>query len=141
MKVAILTLSLHNNYGGILQNFALQRFLANNGFEPITINWTLSHTQSGSIISILRDFKSVFLHFAKGSALPKYKLTFSEESYIGINNIYFIDKYIVKTELLESIESIIDLIKHSDFGAVVVGSDQCWRPRYIGKMLPLMFLN
>lgn len=38
MKIAILTLPLHSNYGGIIQNYALQTVLEKMGHEVYTIN-------------------------------------------------------------------------------------------------------
>ena len=38
MKIGILTLPLHSNYGGILQNYALQQALHSLGHEAITLN-------------------------------------------------------------------------------------------------------
>ena len=37
MKIGILTLRLFKNYGGILQNYALSRFLQKNGYDVETI--------------------------------------------------------------------------------------------------------
>ena len=37
-KVGILTLPLHTNYGGILQNYALQQVLKKQGHKVVTIN-------------------------------------------------------------------------------------------------------
>ena len=36
MKIGILTLRLFKNYGGILQNYALSRFLQKNGYDVET---------------------------------------------------------------------------------------------------------
>ena len=38
MKIAILTQPLHTNYGGILQAYALQTFLEDQGHEVIVVN-------------------------------------------------------------------------------------------------------
>ena len=38
MKIAILTLPLHVNYGGNVQNFALQQTLLKLGHDVVTIN-------------------------------------------------------------------------------------------------------
>jgi hypothetical protein len=38
MKIAILTQPLTNNYGGIIQNFALQEVLRRKGHEVTTLN-------------------------------------------------------------------------------------------------------
>ena len=41
MKIAILTLPLHTNYGGILQAYALQTVLQNMGHEVKIINYSM----------------------------------------------------------------------------------------------------
>ena len=38
MKIAILTQPLHNNYGGLLQAFALQKVLKGMGHEVLTVD-------------------------------------------------------------------------------------------------------
>lgn len=38
MKIAIMTQPLHNNYGGNLQNYALQKVLKDMGHQPVTID-------------------------------------------------------------------------------------------------------
>lgn len=39
MKIGILTQPLHANYGGLLQNYALQQTLIRAGHEVETIDW------------------------------------------------------------------------------------------------------
>ena len=39
MKIGILTQPLHNNYGGLLQNYALQQVLKGLGHEVETVDW------------------------------------------------------------------------------------------------------
>ncbi len=39
MKIGILTQSLHANYGGLLQNYALQQTLIRAGHDVETIDW------------------------------------------------------------------------------------------------------
>ena len=39
MKIGILTLPLQYNYGGLLQNFALQTVLKEAGYDCITLDW------------------------------------------------------------------------------------------------------
>ena len=46
MKICILTQPLKFNYGGILQAYALQRFLINCGHDPITLNYEKRYTLS-----------------------------------------------------------------------------------------------
>ena len=47
MKIGILTLRLFKNYGGILQNYALSRFLQKNGYDVETINIVWSYQLNG----------------------------------------------------------------------------------------------
>ena len=47
MKIGILTQPLRNNYGGLLQNYALQKVLKDAGHTPITLD-------QGDSVSVLR---------------------------------------------------------------------------------------
>lgn len=40
MNISIITLPLHTNYGGILQNYALCKVLSCNGHNVKSIKWT-----------------------------------------------------------------------------------------------------
>ena len=46
-EIGILTLRLFKNYGGILQNYALSRFLQKNGYDVETINIVWSYQLNG----------------------------------------------------------------------------------------------
>ena len=50
MKIGILTQPFRGNYGGILQNWALQRTLRSMGHEPVTID-ILPRSTIGRFIS------------------------------------------------------------------------------------------
>lgn len=39
MKIGILTQPLHSNYGGLLQNYALQQTVVRAGYNVETIDW------------------------------------------------------------------------------------------------------
>lgn len=51
MKVGIVTQPLGNNYGGLLQNYALQTVLKRMGFEPVTLDQPIFKPRS--IINII----------------------------------------------------------------------------------------
>ena len=40
MKIGILTQPLHTNYGGLLQAFALQKYLRDMGHEVLTVDYS-----------------------------------------------------------------------------------------------------
>ena len=44
MKIGILTQRLHTNYGGLLQNYALQQIFIRAGYEVETIDWEASRS-------------------------------------------------------------------------------------------------
>lgn len=131
MKIAILTQPLHNNYGGNLQNFALQKVLRDMGHEPVTIDRHSSVKLRTKLK--LGYFKNLLMHFLKGTPKPLWKSYFSskkEQAYLRQDITAFIDAYITKTPRLYSDKAVQAIFKENNFEAVIVGSDQCWRPMY-----------
>lgn len=131
MKIAILTQPLHTNYGGNLQNFALQKVLTDMGHEPVTID--RHHTVKLRTKLKLGYFKNLLMHFLKGTPKPLWKSYFSskkEQAYLRQDITAFIDAYITKTPRLYSDKAVQAIFKENNFEAVIVGSDQCWRPMY-----------
>ena len=126
MRIGILTLPLHTNYGGILQAYALQTVLERMGHEIVVIDTP--------------NVKPMPSPFTLGKRLVKRLLgyrvgVFSEWKH---NRVYpiisqhtqpFVDKYIHRKELNSPEE-----LQEGDFDAIVVGSDQIWRPKYYGKI-------
>lgn len=103
---------LLSNFGGILQNYALQTFLKEIGHEPITIDLDPSPSK-------LRYFLRVCKGFLKGSfKLPDtYNRNPIIESFLRDN--------INLTKRIHVFSSLGDIVKQGD--AFVVGSDQIWR--------------
>lgn len=131
MKIAILTQPLHTNYGGNLQNFALHKVLTDMGHEPVTID--RHHTVKLRTKLKLGYFKNLLMHFLKGTPKPLWKSYFSskkEQAYLRQDITAFIDAYITKTPRLYSDKAVQAIFKENNFDAVIVGSDQCWRPMY-----------
>lgn len=130
MKIAILTLPLHANYGGILQAYSLQVVLEQMGHEVVHIQHKRYQRTSG--IRYLfrlayRLFKIVVLRQTK---LSLFYITKENKEFkvIGKNTLKFIDKFI-KIEYLDDFKDV----KRYDFDCIVVGSDQIWRPCYYTK--------
>jgi len=131
MKIGILTLPLHTNYGGILQAYALQTVLERMGHEVVVFNpprrirlslWKLP------LVFIKRYIKKYIL-CKKNTRIFAEKYHQSIYPIISQHTQQFIDKYIH----LYNVNSLND-IKKDDFDAIVVGSDQVWRPRYFMPM-------
>ncbi|MDF9831733.1 polysaccharide pyruvyl transferase family protein [Parabacteroides sp. PF5-6] len=130
MKIGILTLPLHINYGGILQAYALQTVLTQMGHEA-----TLIDLQEVNISK--RPFWWMLLAYGK-RAVRKYVLRrkdvviFRERKWkkelpvIGRDIHRFVEQNIHPHLKITSLYSI----QPDDFDAFVVGSDQIWRPKY-----------
>ena len=142
MKIGILTQPLHKNYGGLLQNYALQQVLKGMGHEVETIDHSFSIKISW-VHQKLSKIKARLLHilFPKRYKSVKYLPTAKEIKIIRANTNYFIEKYIVRTNLICTIKEFDDIANSNKYDAYVVGSDQCWRPIYNGPFLLEMFLR
>ena len=123
MKVAIFTLPLVNNYGGILQAYALQRALESYGFEAPVVN--LKIRQRGLFS---RDYLKFLL--AKLIYFKKYKnAEFSTLRYYA-DTQRFIAQNIETTREIYSSAALKRLFEQEKFGACVLGSDQVFNPPY-----------
>lgn len=138
MKIGILTQPLHSNYGGLLQNYALQQTLIRLGHEVETIDW---EGDSG-LRETLYKMKVRVLHTLLPNKYPQlgYKPNNNEQVIIQRNTNHFINTYINHTEAMHSYDGFVRQAAKGGYDAYVVGSDQCWRPCY-NAFLSSMFLD
>lgn len=137
MKIGILTQPLKNNYGGLLQNYALQTVLKRAGHTVETIDWGSPFSFRLKLFYIkTRILSRLFPHRYKA----KYRPTSREEKIISRKTEHFISTYICRTKCAESLVEIQRISESNDYDAYVVGSDQCWRPLY-NRYLPAMYLS
>lgn len=138
MKIGILTQPLHSNYGGLLQNYALQQTLVRAGHEVETIDWG----GGSGLRAMLYRMKERVLHaFLPNRFSPlKYKPNNNEQAIIQRNTNHFINTYINHTEAIHSYDGFVRQVARGGYDAYVVGSDQCWRPCY-NAFLSSMFLD
>lgn len=133
MKIGILTQHFLLNYGGIIQNFALQQVLLKLGHDPLTFEHDTCYSRTRWF---LRSAKHVLKnHSLKG--LPVYP------TYQGrIGNKNFI-KFVLKNIRSVTVNDFTpDLTQKYGLDAYVVGSDQVWRPAFnLGSRLGNMFLD
>ena len=137
MKIGIITQPLHANYGGLLQNYALQQVLKQMGYEVWTIDW-----ESGSgLHEALFRMKIRILHALLPSRYPKlmYKPNDKERAIIQRNTNHFINTYINHTEAIHSYDGFVSQAAKGKYDAYVVGSDQCWRPCYNAFLSSMFF--
>lgn len=135
MKVAIFTHRMGHNYGGIIQNFALQTVVRNLGHEPETIDWhRLGRWESFRFaFGAIRRLPARWL---KGD----FKMLPLSPPWFHYKNI---DRFISQRIALSKSSrrtTLARYIRQNGFEAIIVGSDQVWRPLYI-EHIELMFLN
>lgn len=135
MKIGIITQPLHTNYGGLLQNYALQQVLKRLGHEPITLDQGNTSIPTWRIMASY--VKTFLLKMMGKGGNRKYPQRMSEDMKIHIrqHTNRFIEKYIAHTEPFRCAEEFRDYTVNHQLDALVVGSDQVWRPMYNQNVL------
>lgn len=129
MRIAILTLQPHSNYGGILQAWALQTVLEKCGHEAGVIY----KTERIKWKKTLCNLPSRLLHkYILNEPLPimQESLDFKARKLIGTNTVPFINRHL---HLLQ-VNALSEVRKYNP-GALVIGSDQIWRPIYFSDRI------
>lgn len=127
MKIGILTLPLHTNYGGILQAYALQTVLERMGHEVVVFD-----TPNKCPLPPFKDIPKCFLKRIVKKLLGRNQKIFYEYyqnnkviPVVSQNTQRFINSYIHRKEIRNFKE-----LDGESYDAIVVGSDQVWRPLY-----------
>lgn len=141
MKIAILTLPLHTNYGGILQCYALQTVLEGMGHQVTVLNrrWLGPDAQlvARRFASLAKCVVKKYLMGQKDIALmspwgENYNIHKQSEAVergrIEIER--FIKEHIHLTKPLRSSEELREYVEANGIDCIVVGSDQVWREIY-----------
>lgn len=126
MKIAIMTQPLGKNYGGIMQAWALQQVLKNAGHDPVTID-RQPDAKSPAYNAARFGYRSL------QKVLGKRKGPINVERhlpYILQNTQAFIDQHISMSERIDSTAKLKAHFEREQYDAVIVGSDQTWRPCY-----------
>ena len=134
MKIGIVTQPLHNNYGGLLQNYALQQVLKRLGHEPKTIDFVGRSSFTRYLLSICKQllisvFKCRRPQIRPYVAIPAFRNPIMAD---------FVNNHIDRTRIVHSYTRRI--INEERFDAVITGSDQVWRPIY-NRYIEDMFLK
>lgn len=137
MKIAVLTQPLGTNYGGALQAWALQYVLREMGHSAIVIDRQFDRRGSamrrwlGQVKRLAHDG----LLAVRGKALYGRHAEYLR----GLQTRFLQDK-LVRSEPLHSDAGLRRYFARNRFDAVIVGSDQVWRPRY-SPLLETYFLD
>ena len=130
MRIGILTLPLHTNYGGILQAYALQTVLERMGHEVCLIEKRRRPLKLPLWKAPLSYGKRIVKNLT-GHPFPIfYEQKINRETQIIRQNT---DKFISKYIKRKIVNDYYD-IQENDFDAIVVGSDQIWRPQYFHEI-------
>lgn len=123
MKIGILTQALATNYGGILQNYALQEVLKKMGHEPFTFDVGKYTWDEWVVSNIKVTLKKCIGRKCYYRTSP---MAFEKSQYPLRRFVY---KYI-KLTTPKMKRPNLSLVKKYDLDAIIIGSDQVWRPQY-----------
>lgn len=133
MKIGIITLHASENFGSILQAFALQSYLNSKGHDAYIIDYTytndykqynLFYIAPGYFVkSLAKDI----LYFDRKRKRKKVFLDFSNSKLKKTNKSYYDN------------DDLSELNK--EFDAFICGSDQIWNPNCLKAIVPAFFLD
>lgn len=130
MKIGILTQPLYCNYGGLVQCYALQKTLKRMGHEPIILQreWNRKYTLKGACIYYAKHFIKILM--GKPSSWHYY-IAQEKRDYIARETKKFIHKNISpRSKHCYTTEELKSEVNKLGLDAIIVGSDQVWRPDY-----------
>lgn len=131
MKIGIITLPLHTNYGGILQAYALQTVLERMGHEVEILEEPHEYKRASLKRYIRRVLKKCI---GKRSIINYEGFMRKWQPRVAIDIDEFINTYIHRRIVK------YNTLREGEYDAFVVGSDQVWRPSY-NQHLEQAFLN
>ena len=138
MRIGVLTLPLHNNFGGILQAYALQKVLKDFGHNVVLIDKSryvsLGPWYKKYPIYIKRSINKFI--FGKNIIV---KADAEQNRFLKTIAKYtepFIEKYIRRVYTKD-----FSNIREKDFDVLIVGSDQVWRPKYFFSKIENAYLD
>lgn len=128
MRIAIVTLPLHVNYGGLLQAYALKHCLESMGHEVTVLDRKVK-------MPLPPVWKAPFIYMKRLLQGKPLSEVFRERRYRNAYPVFaqhvqpFTDTYIAPRVL-----GWYNEISEGEYDAFIVGSDQVWRPLYFGKI-------
>lgn len=132
MRIAIVSLPLHTNYGGILQAYALKTCLESAGHDVTVIDRKDKMPVPSGLRAPFVYAKRALKRLLKGSSGPEVfrELRYRREFPVIASNT----NVFVENRISPRVVRWYDDIKEGEYDAFVVGSDQVWRPLYFGRI-------
>lgn len=123
-KVKIVTLSASNNYGAVLQNYALTKKLRDIGFEVETVK--LRDTRVSKLLYIIHPFATLQKIIGLGVSIRRIFSVGPSNNIVPDPKIFneFREKYVGITDESYNYEKL-EKINHKPY-AYIVGSDAVW---------------
>lgn len=121
MRIGIITLPLHTNYGGILQAYALQTVLERMGHEVEILEEPHEYKRASLKRYIRRVLKKCI---GKRSVINYEGFMRKWQPKVAIDIDEFINTYIHRRIVK------YNTLRDGEYDAFIVGSDQVWRPSY-----------
>lgn len=146
-KAGILTFHRADNYGAVLQCYAMQEYLRKNGIDAGVVDYT-----NERILGMYKSYISLFDTYKKYKTI-NLKFTFLRALKTYFNNIYFLGKYKKHNAFETFRKKYMNLSKKckdysqfltqsADYDMLFVGSDQIWNKKmYGGNYDPVYFLE
>lgn len=132
-KVGVMTWFSHNNYGSVLQAFALKKIIEKNGYDVEFINYKPKVRKK-----TIFDMKPSYYY---NQILNKIYLKQHAEKFLSINDIYESFRH-ENFKISNKCDGYKDLVKVCDkYQFVVCGSDQIWSPNVFDTNYFLPFLE
>lgn len=138
MKVAILTWLHNQNFGTLLQAYALQKFIMDNGYEVEDIDYLPSNREKIKNWILSRNSPALFIGKFKEYINRKKEQTHSTES-SGVKFEKFLSKYIASTQRCSTTSDLKKLVRNYDI--FICGSDQIWSPYLFNPNFYFSFLD
>ncbi|MDP5030966.1 polysaccharide pyruvyl transferase family protein [Paraglaciecola sp.] len=131
MKVGILTLPLHTNYGGNLQAYALINVLKKNNIDVVFLD--RQRNKYNPLRYLISLPKGVVKKYILRKPAPIFDFLKAKLEYdqVSIHAREFTDHYIKpKSAALYNGDDLLRECQNLRLDAIIVGSDQVWKPSY-----------
>ena len=139
MKIGILTWLHNGNYGSILQAYALQKALRNQGYQTENIDYAPSTVKK--VENLIKNKNSLKLFLEKWDAYCAKKVAGSPRELSEKQKKFedFRENYINITRRYSSPKEVATI--DGEFDAYICGSDQIWSPVLLNPVFYFDFLS
>lgn len=136
-KILNFTWLNNNNYGTILQAYALQHFLIKEGYDVKNLDY-IPNTKN-RIYNMIKSGNSptIFINRFKNKILEKKE--YKEQNKIQANKFQEFKKNMIKTTKIYTTEKSLNNFEEK-YDAYVCGSDQIWSPKLLNPVYYFSFL-